>query len=119
MLNIGKAGKSIGFGSNGISLEGTSNADNSEMSSRFDFSTNDVEAKAYFDSISNDIDNVNTINDKFVEFLKGGLEYRYSHSDIDEIGDNQGTDENPDYSEYLRILKMWHWIYTNETYTKE
>jgi hypothetical protein len=51
MLNIGKAGESIGFGENGISLEGTSNADNSEMSSRFDFATSDSAAKAYIEGI--------------------------------------------------------------------
>lgn len=118
MLNIGKTGKSIGFGNNGISLEGTSNDDSSGMSSRFGFSENDLEVKNYIDNIQ-DINQVTEVNEKFAKFLAGGLEYRYSKKDLSDIGENEGTEENPDYSEYLRILKMWYWVYTHETYTRQ
>ena len=111
MLNVGKAGKSIGFGSDGISLEGTSNADDSEMSSRFDFATTDTSAHTYLENVSNDISNVTTVNSDFAKFLNDGLEYRYSKADVDEIG--------ADDEEYLRILKMWNWVYTHDTYTKQ
>lgn len=118
MLNIAKAGDSLGFGSNGISLEGTSNADEEGQSSRFDFAAKDSAVKAYIDGISN-IDSVTTANEDFVNFLKEGLEYRYSKQDLEEIGDYSGSESNKDYSEYLRILKMWYWVYKHDTYSRE
>lgn len=119
MLNVGKAGKSIGFGNNAISLEGTSNDDNSGMSSRFGFSEKDIAAKQFIDNIATieDIDNMESPNEDFIKFLSEGLEYRYSGKDLGDLGEEEDDPNNP-YSEYFRILKMWYWVYTNNTYTK-
>ena len=131
MLNLGKKASAIGFGSNGISLEGTSNDDNSGMSSRFDFAAGDTKALQYFNTISDisDIDNISEVNTDFAKFIRGGLEYRYSAADLDDIGKDivettivDGQEQTNVISalpEFKRIFKMWYWVYTNQTYNRQ